>query len=197
MNAVNDAPAFTSPAIFAVAENSTTIGTVTATDIEGNPVSFAIAGGADQALFAIDPSGALRFISAPDFETPQDANRDNVYDLVVSATDNLGAVSTQTLAVAVANIAEQGSAAFRIALDGAQQVPALTSSATGLGTAIFDGATSSMSIDQRPGPRLGAVGRPGIADPKPARQRQRRGHPQRAARQQPPRARLGRPRRRR
>ena len=63
VNAVNDAPAFTSPAIFAVAENSTTIGTVAATDIEGNPVSFAIAGGADQALFAIDPGGALRFIA--------------------------------------------------------------------------------------------------------------------------------------
>jgi type VI protein secretion system component Hcp/Ca2+-binding RTX toxin-like protein len=146
VNAVNDAPAFTSPAIFAVAENGTAIGTLTATDIEGNAVSFAIAGGADQALFAIDPGGALHFIAAPDFETPQDANRDNVYDLVVSATDNLGVVSTQTLAVAVANIAEQGSTAFRIALDGAQQVPAVISGATGLGTAIFDGVTSSMSI---------------------------------------------------
>jgi type VI protein secretion system component Hcp len=146
VNAVNDAPVFTPPAIFAVAENSTAIGTVMATDIERNPVSFAIAGGADQALFALDPDGALRFIAAPDFETPQDASRDNVYDLVVSATDNLGAVSTQSLAIAVANIAEQGSTAFRIALNGAQQVPAVISSATGLGTAIFDGATSSMSI---------------------------------------------------
>jgi type VI protein secretion system component Hcp len=108
VQAVNDAPAFTSPAIFAVAENNTTIGTVTATDIEGNPLTFAIAGGADQALFAIDPGGALRLIAAPDFETPQDANRDNVYDLVVSATDSLGGVSTQTLAVGVANLAERG-----------------------------------------------------------------------------------------
>jgi type VI protein secretion system component Hcp/Ca2+-binding RTX toxin-like protein len=146
VQAVNDAPAFTTPAILAVAENGTAIGTVTTTDIEGNPVSFAIAGGADRALFAIDPGGGLRFIAAPDFETPQDANRDNVYDLVVSATDNLGAVSTQSLAIAVANIAEQGSMAFRIALDGAQQVPAVVSGASGLGTAIFDGATSSMSI---------------------------------------------------
>src|SRR5262245_39414648 len=146
VNAVNDAPAFTSPVIFAVAENGTTVGTVTAIDIESNPVSFAIAGGADQAFFAIESGGALRFIAAPDFETPQDASRDNVYDLVVSATDSLGAVSTQTLAIAVANIAEQGSTAFRIVLDGAQQVPAIISGATGLGTAIFDGATSSMSI---------------------------------------------------
>jgi type VI protein secretion system component Hcp/Ca2+-binding RTX toxin-like protein len=146
VNAVNDAPALTSPATFAVAENGTTVGTVTATDVEGNPVTFANAGGADQALFAIDPGGALRFIAAPDFETPQDANRDNVYDLVVSATDSFGAVSTQTLAIDVSNAAEQGSTAFRIVVDGAQQVPAVTSGATGLGTAIFDGATSSMSI---------------------------------------------------
>jgi type VI protein secretion system component Hcp/Ca2+-binding RTX toxin-like protein len=146
VQAVNDAPAFTSPATFAVAENNTTIGTAAATDIEGNPVTFAIAGGADQALFAIDPGGALRFVAAADFETPQDANRDNVYDLVVSATDSLGAVSTQTLAIDVSNVAEQGSMAFRIALDGTQQVPAVVSGATGLGTAIFDGATSSMSI---------------------------------------------------
>ena len=146
VQAVNDAPAFTSPATFAVAENNTTIGTAAATDIEGNPVTFAIAGGADQALFAIDPGGALRFVAAADFETPQDANRDNVYDLVVSATDSLGAVSTQILAIDVSNVAEQGSMAFRIALDGTQQVPAVVSGATGLGTAIFDGATSSMSI---------------------------------------------------
>ena len=146
VQAVNDAPAFTSPAAFVVAENGITVGTVTATDVEGNPVTFAIAGGADQALFAIDPSGGLRFIAAPDFETPQDANRDNVYDLVVSAADSFGVVSTQTLAIDVTNVAEQGSTAFRIAVDGAQQVPALVSGATGLGIAIFDGATSNMSI---------------------------------------------------
>jgi Ca2+-binding RTX toxin-like protein len=38
------------------------------------------------------------------------------------------------------------STAFRISLDGAQQVPVLMSSKSGLGTAIFDSATSSMSF---------------------------------------------------
>ena len=146
VNAVNDAPVFTSPTTFTVAENGTTVGTVTATDVEGNLVTFAKAGGADQALFTIDPSGAIHFIASPDFETPQDANGDNVYELVASGTDSLGAVSTQTLAIDVTDIAEQGSTAFRIAVDGAQQVPAVVSGATGLGIAIFDGATSNMSI---------------------------------------------------
>ena len=38
------------------------------------------------------------------------------------------------------------STAFRISLDGAQQVPSLVSMASGLGTAIFDSATMSMSF---------------------------------------------------
>src|SRR5262245_21475610 len=38
------------------------------------------------------------------------------------------------------------STAFRISLDGAQQVPVVMSSASGLGTAIFDSATTSMSF---------------------------------------------------
>ena len=118
VNSVNDAPVLTSPATFAVLENGTTVGTLTATDVESNPVTFAIAGGADQALFAIDPSGALRFIAAPDFETPGDTNRDNVYDLLVSATDSLGALSTQTLAIEVTDQSPEhlvGSPRFELA----------------------------------------------------------------------------------
>src|SRR5262245_13119408 len=38
------------------------------------------------------------------------------------------------------------STAFRISLDGAQQVPGVVTTASGLGTAIFDSATTSMSI---------------------------------------------------
>ena len=38
------------------------------------------------------------------------------------------------------------STAFRISLDGAQQVPVVMSSATGLGVAIFDSATTSLNV---------------------------------------------------
>src|SRR5262245_34720490 len=38
------------------------------------------------------------------------------------------------------------STAFRISLDGAQQVPGVVTTASGLGTAIFDSASSSLSI---------------------------------------------------
>jgi serralysin len=38
------------------------------------------------------------------------------------------------------------SRAYRISLNGAQQVPSVSTMASGLGTAIFDSASSSMSI---------------------------------------------------
>src|SRR5262249_8621480 len=53
-------------------------------------------------------TGALSFIGSPDFETPEDANHDNVYDLVVSATDAFGASNNQAIHVTVANLAESG-----------------------------------------------------------------------------------------
>lgn len=51
-------------------------------------VVYAIAGGADAALFEVDAStGGLVFINAPDFETPLSADGDNSYDVVVRAID--------------------------------------------------------------------------------------------------------------
>ena len=50
-------------------------------------------------------SGALGFTSSPDFEAPADADGDNVYEVVVSATD--GTLSdAQALLVTVANANE-------------------------------------------------------------------------------------------
>jgi Ca2+-binding RTX toxin-like protein len=108
----NHAPVITSSATFALAENHTAVGIVTAVDAEHDAFSFALAGGSDQAFFSIDAhSGAFNFLASPDFETPEDANHDNVYDLIVSATDVLGASSNQTIHVSVTNVAETGQTA--------------------------------------------------------------------------------------
>jgi serralysin len=100
---VNDnAPVITSPATANVAENTTAVMTVTATDADLPPqlVTFTLAGGADESKFAITPGGALTFISPPDFEAPTDANADNVYVVMVRASD--GAMSSvQTVSVTV------------------------------------------------------------------------------------------------
>ena len=84
----NLAPSITSSATFPLfSENTTAVGTIAATDPENNALSYSISGGNDQNRFTIDAStGVLIFISAPDFESPQDAGQDNIYNLQVSVT---------------------------------------------------------------------------------------------------------------
>ena len=73
-----------------VVENTTTVTTVTATDADvGDTLTYSIdPASADAALFNIDSvTGDLAFISAPDFEAPDDANTDNVYEVTVRVSD--------------------------------------------------------------------------------------------------------------
>ncbi len=103
---VNEAIAITSGAAFTVAENGTAVATMTASDVDGDAPIWSIAGGADAARFAIDAAtGVLSFIAAPDFDAPGDAGGDNIYDVIVRASD--GALSdTRALAVTVTNLNE-------------------------------------------------------------------------------------------
>jgi hypothetical protein len=87
-------------------ENSTSVTTVNATDADGTVPTYAIAGGADAARFSIDAvTGALSFVVAPDVEAPTDAGADNVYDVIVSATDGENE-DQQTLAIQVTPLNE-------------------------------------------------------------------------------------------
>ncbi|MDB5390959.1 MAG: Cadherin domain protein, partial [Planctomycetaceae bacterium] len=97
------APVFTSSATFNVAENQTAVGTVTATDanIPTPAVNFSITGGADAAKFAISNTGTLTFKAGPDFESPADANGNNVYELQVMADDGVGGTAVQSISVTV------------------------------------------------------------------------------------------------
>ena len=86
-----------------VSENATAVTTVQATDpdLPAQTLTYSITGGADAALFSINAStGALRFVTAPNFEAPADAGANNVYDVVVAVSDGLDA-DTQALAVTV------------------------------------------------------------------------------------------------
>ena len=107
VTAVNDAPVITSDgggasAALSVAENTTAVTTVTATDVDaGTTLTYSIAGGADAARFTINPStGALSFVVAPDFEAPADAGANNVYDVIVQASDGT-LTDSQAIAVTV------------------------------------------------------------------------------------------------
>lgn len=103
---LSEAPAITSngggdTATVAIAEGQSTVTRVIAEDDPGAVLTYAIVGGADAARFAINPqTGELRFGAAPDFEAPGDSNRDNVYQVTVSASDGRFS-DTQTLNVTV------------------------------------------------------------------------------------------------
>ena len=88
-----------------VPENTTAVTTVTATDADvGDSKTFSLGGGADAAKFQIDSvTGVLRFVAAPDFEAPTDANTDNVYQVTVIVTDSSGLTDSQALSVSVTN----------------------------------------------------------------------------------------------
>src|SRR6185436_10086151 len=96
---VNDnAPVFTSSATPSVAENSTAVVTLAATDAE--PVSFSITGGADAALFTITGGNQLAFIAARDYETQAHS-----YAVQVTASDGVPANNTvQSLTVSLTNV---------------------------------------------------------------------------------------------
>ncbi len=103
----DNTPVITSAATASVAEGSTTVATVTATDadITAAPRTFAIAGGADAALFTIDAAtGALSFAAAPNFEAPADAGADNVYNVTVTASDGVNTSAAQAITVTVTDI---------------------------------------------------------------------------------------------
>ena len=90
-----------------VAENTTAVTVVAATDADNDKLTYSIVGGNDSGLFTIDAStGALKFKSAPDFEAPQDIGDitpNNVYDVIVKVSDGLNSDS-QAIAVTVTNV---------------------------------------------------------------------------------------------
>jgi Ca2+-binding RTX toxin-like protein len=94
-------------AMLSIAENTTAVTTVHATDADvGQTIAYSIAGGADAASFTIDPvSGALRFVTAPDFEQPADADHNNSYLVQVRAADN-GTPSRADLQTIMVNVTD-------------------------------------------------------------------------------------------
>jgi predicted outer membrane repeat protein len=102
----NNAPVFSSAASFSAAENQTGVGTVTATDTNGDALTYSISGGLDQSLFTINATtGVLVFNSAPDYENAGDNGGDNIYNLIIQVSD--GSLSaTQNLTITVTDVNE-------------------------------------------------------------------------------------------
>lgn len=98
--------AITSPPAVSISENQSSVATITAVTEQRPPLLFGITGGADQSKFTLNfLTGALSFVSPPDFEHPTDADHDNVYEVQVAVSDGTNLV-TQNVTVSVTNVNE-------------------------------------------------------------------------------------------
>ncbi len=99
----NNPPTITnSTSSYSAVENQTGAFLVTATDSDGDALTYSITSGADSSLFTINTTGSVSFNTAPDFEVPGDSNADNVYELEVSVSDGI-ASDSQAFTVTVTN----------------------------------------------------------------------------------------------
>ncbi|TRX44205.1 cadherin repeat domain-containing protein, partial [Fulvivirga sp. M361] len=64
-------------------------------------VTYTISGGADAADFTINGTTGVVSMVGRDFESPVDANTDNVYEIEITATDNDNNSDTETWTVTV------------------------------------------------------------------------------------------------
>lgn len=100
-------------------ENTTDVALAQATDLDADSISYTLSG-SDAALFTInETTGAIRFQSAPDYESPGDGNSDNVYEIIVSASDGSTGVDSQTLNITVTDISETIQLRVQAVLQGA------------------------------------------------------------------------------
>ena len=107
----NNPPTFSGSSTFSVRENSRSVSTVTASDSDSRDAvtGYRFSGGVDASLFSITNAGVLTFVSAPDFEAPDDSNTDNVYRLTVRTNSGAGSrelSATRTFTVTVGDVSE-------------------------------------------------------------------------------------------
>ncbi|MEC8567345.1 MAG: Ig-like domain-containing protein, partial [Pseudomonadota bacterium] len=96
------APVFTSSNTFSAAENQTDIGVVTATDADGDAITYTVSG---NELSIGSTSGVLTFYSAPDYETK------STYTATVTASDGTNSTD-QNITVNVTDVANENAPVF-------------------------------------------------------------------------------------
>ena len=130
----DEAPDVTGDATKEYAENGTgSVAVYTADDPEGVAIKWSLSG-ADAADFTIE-GGVLAFVKSPNFEKPTDrqvmgtspsVGKDNIYDVMVEATDGTGHVGREAVEVEVTNVDEAGT----VKLSALQPAPTVDFTAT-------------------------------------------------------------------
>lgn len=97
----NEVPVFTNPPTspFMVGdheEHILEVMTLEATDPDGDALSFGIAGGDNASFFVVD-GAVLSFKTKPDWAAPADSDSNNVYEVIVFASDGEDATTAHAL----------------------------------------------------------------------------------------------------
>src|SRR5205823_3358666 len=147
---VNEAPAITSAATASTPENvstATTVYTAVASDPDaGTTLTYSISGGVDAALFNIDStSGAVTFKISPNFEAPTDSGANNVYDIIVKASDG-SLFDTKAVAISVTNVNEAPSITSAATASTPENVSTATAAYTAVASDPDAGTTLTYSI---------------------------------------------------
>ena len=102
---VDDPPTFTTAAdALMIMEGETALTVmIEVIDQDGDPVTLALTGGADQARLRLTGS-ALSFIRAPDFENAGDADANNIYAIEITAISTSSTTTTGTGAIVLSAV---------------------------------------------------------------------------------------------
>ena len=146
------APVITTSSAIDVAENETAVATLSATDQDTAPTALmwsipsGAAGGADATQFTLTSAGVLTFAAAKDYETPNDADGDNVYEVTVQVSDGTH-TDTAVLAVTLENVIELTTLAGPEAVAYAENQAVRVATYTASSEADRDGVVWSLSGD--------------------------------------------------
>lgn len=99
----NRPPAFVGASNFNVVENTRDVATIGTNDPDGDAVTIEFVAGKDAALFTfVGSPGNLGFLNEPSWETPLDANGDNIYEVDLRISDGTASV-VRTFQITVSN----------------------------------------------------------------------------------------------
>ncbi|MBC8409471.1 MAG: hypothetical protein H8E12_12235 [Rhodobacteraceae bacterium] len=100
----NNPPSLTVNQDYNVPENSSLVGEVAYSDLDGDEVNLSVEG-IDSESFYIDETSQLRFNFSPDYENAKDSNGDNYFEIEIVASDGEDNDSISIL-VAIINLRE-------------------------------------------------------------------------------------------
>ena len=93
-------PVIADPGAISVEEFTTAAAKLSVSSPDGNAVTLSLSG-ADAGAFSITGDGSIRFALPPDFTAPADANKDNVYQVTVTANDTYSTPATRAVSITV------------------------------------------------------------------------------------------------